>query len=163
MVGELRWPARPLTPVETVLPSVNARAGSWQVLQATVPSTDKRPSKNSFSPRAIFSGLCGFSAGTAARVTSTGTPTCFRDLGLASAPAVGIGRATGACACAADPKFQLSGLPLSRQRAAKTEATTTVIQSPIRFVTLMAHPNKCEHCQLPKRLTDDRRMLPDTG
>jgi hypothetical protein len=76
MVGALRWPARPLMPIDTRLPSVNARAGSWQVLQATVPSADKRPSKNSFSPSSIFSGVCGLSIGIAARVASSGRPTC---------------------------------------------------------------------------------------
>jgi hypothetical protein len=38
---------------------VNARWGSWQVAQATVPSTDSLPSKKSFWPSAIFSGVCG--------------------------------------------------------------------------------------------------------
>src|SRR6266851_4926589 len=95
-VGSFRWPTRPLTPIETGLPSVKARAGSWHVLQAMVPSTDKRPSKNSFWPSAIFSGVCGLSAGTAARVVSSGTPTCLRDLGSASGPAAGTedGRAS---------------------------------------------------------------------
>src|SRR5690242_1414154 len=77
-------------PTETDLPSVNARTGSWQVLQATVPSADKRPSKNSCSPRAIFSGVCGLSAGMAARVASGGTPVCPGDFGRANEPAGGI-------------------------------------------------------------------------
>jgi len=77
--------------METGLPSVKARAGSWHVLHATVPSTDKRPSKKSFSPSAIFSGFWGLSAGAAARVASTGTPICCRDLGRASGPSGGIG------------------------------------------------------------------------
>ena len=75
MVGALRWPIRPLIPTEVGLPSVNARAGSWQVLHATVPSADRRPSKNNFWPRAIFSGVCGLSGGIAARVAAAGTPT----------------------------------------------------------------------------------------
>jgi len=37
-------------------PSANARAGSWQVLHATVPSADRRPSKNNFWPRGDFLG-----------------------------------------------------------------------------------------------------------
>ena len=41
MVGALRWPTRPLMPIEPGLPSVKARAGLWQVAQATVPSADK--------------------------------------------------------------------------------------------------------------------------
>ena len=53
-----------------------ARAGSWQVAHATVPSADKRPSKKSFWPRAIFSGVCGLSGGITVRVSSAGTPTC---------------------------------------------------------------------------------------
>jgi hypothetical protein len=53
--------------METDRPSVKARAGSWHVLQATVPSTDKRPSKKSFSPSATFSGVCGLSAGATCR------------------------------------------------------------------------------------------------
>ena len=36
------------TPTDTGLPSVKARAGSWQVAQATVPSPESRGSKNSF-------------------------------------------------------------------------------------------------------------------
>jgi len=66
--------------------SVNARAGSWQVLHATVPSADKRPSKNNFWPRAIFSGVCGLSNGIAARVASAGAPTCLGDLGWPNGP-----------------------------------------------------------------------------
>src|SRR5882672_7397967 len=91
MVGALRWPIRPLIPTEVGLPSVNARAGSWQVLHATVPTADNRPSKNSFWPRAIFSVVCGLSGGIADRVASMGVPTCLRDLGRASGPAWGMG------------------------------------------------------------------------
>src|ERR1700682_4461145 len=54
MVGAFRWPTWPLMPIETGRPSVKACLGSWQLLQATVPSADKRRSKNSFWPRAIF-------------------------------------------------------------------------------------------------------------
>src|SRR5216684_1423917 len=89
MVGALRCPTRPRIPIEVDLPSVNARAGSWQVLQATVPSADSRPSKNSFWPRAIFSGVCGLSGGID-RAASVGAPTCLGDLGWASGPAWGI-------------------------------------------------------------------------
>src|SRR6516164_7542072 len=78
-------------PIETGQPSVKARAGSWQVAQATVPSADKRPSKNSFWPRAIFSGVCGLSCGITFCVGSNGRPTWLRDLGLAWGPALGIG------------------------------------------------------------------------
>ncbi len=42
---------------------MNARSGLWQEAQATVPSADRRGSKKSFSPSAIFSGVCGLSAG----------------------------------------------------------------------------------------------------
>src|ERR1700739_2439670 len=112
--------------METTLPSEKARAGSWHVLQATVPSTDKRPSKKSFSPRAIFSGVCKLSGGTVACVASTGTPNCFRDLGSASGPAGGIG---GACfavsACAVGSKFQLADLAFSSPETT-TLATTSV-------------------------------------
>src|SRR5207249_11071153 len=90
MVGALRWPIRPLIPTEVGLPSVNARAGLWQVLHATVPSADKRPSKNNFWPRAIFSGVCGLSNGIAARVASAGAPTCLGDLGWPNGPAGGM-------------------------------------------------------------------------
>jgi len=45
---------------------VKARAGSWQVLHATVPSADSRPSKNNRSPSAIFAGFSGLSGGIAA-------------------------------------------------------------------------------------------------
>src|SRR6266481_5427170 len=91
MVGALRWPRRPLIPIEVGFPSVKARAGSWQVLQATLPSADRRPSKNSRWPSAIFSGVCGLSGGIAAGVAPAEAPTCRRDLGRASGPASGIG------------------------------------------------------------------------
>jgi len=87
----LRWPARPWMPIETGRPSVKARAGSWQVAQATVPSADNRPSKKSFSPRAIFPGVCGLSGGMVARVWAAGTPVCCKDLGWAKGPGLGIG------------------------------------------------------------------------
>ena len=48
MVGALRWPTRPWMPTDAGLPSVKARAGSWQVAQATVPLPESRGSKNSF-------------------------------------------------------------------------------------------------------------------
>ena len=47
-------PTRPYTPTDVGRLSVKARSGLWQEAQATVPSTDKRGSKNSFSPREIF-------------------------------------------------------------------------------------------------------------
>src|SRR5713226_5253530 len=91
MVGALRCPTRPWIPIEVDLPSVNARAGSWQVLQATVPSVDNRPSKNSFWPRAIFSVVGGLLENIAGRVASMGAPAWLRDLGWASGPAWGMG------------------------------------------------------------------------
>src|SRR5262245_44035300 len=81
----------PRMPTEVGLPSVNARAGLWQLAQATVPSADKRPSKKSFCPRATFSGVCGLSGGIAACVRSTGRPACRGDLGWANEPTFGIG------------------------------------------------------------------------
>ena len=86
MVGAFLWPMLPPMPTEVGLPSVNVRSGSWQLAQATVPSTDKRPSKKSFLPSAIFSGVCGLSGGIAACVCSTGKPTCRGDLGWADGP-----------------------------------------------------------------------------
>lgn len=55
---------------------------SWIVATGaeTVPSADKRPSKNSCWPRAIFTGGCGLSAGIAACVCAAGSPTWRRDL-----------------------------------------------------------------------------------
>ena len=44
-------------PTHTGLPSVKARAGSWQVTQATVLSAESRGSKNSFRPKATLAGL----------------------------------------------------------------------------------------------------------
>jgi hypothetical protein len=44
-------------PTDTGLPSVKARAGSWQVAQATDPSPESRGSKKSFSPNATLAGL----------------------------------------------------------------------------------------------------------
>src|SRR2546425_13227900 len=107
MVGALRWPIRPLIPTEVGLPSANARAGSWQVLQATVRSADNRPSKNSFWPRAIFSAVCGLSGGIAARVALVGAPTCLRELGSGSGPAWGMGGGFRA----ADPPVSGPGPP----------------------------------------------------
>jgi hypothetical protein len=71
------------------LPSVKARAGSWHDAQATVPSADSRGSKNSFSPRAIFTGLCGLSSGASAKVCRSGRPSCLRDRGCAERPGTG--------------------------------------------------------------------------
>src|SRR6266852_7496745 len=125
MVGALRWPIRPLIPIEVDLPSVNARAGSWQVLQATVPSADKRPSKNSFWPRAIFSGVCRLSGGID-RVASVGAPTCLGDLGRASGPAWGMDGGFGA----ADPRVSvpvptiITTSIMARRALAKSEERT---------------------------------------
>jgi hypothetical protein len=47
MVGALRCPTRPWMPTDSGRPSVKARAGSWHVAQATVPSPESRDSKNS--------------------------------------------------------------------------------------------------------------------
>src|ERR1700730_15453428 len=90
MVGALRWPGRPPMPVETALPSVKARAGSWQVLQAIVPSEDCRASKNKRWRSATFSGVGRLSAGIAARVAASGRPTCRVDLGWASGLAAAL-------------------------------------------------------------------------
>src|ERR1700716_1454685 len=76
--------------MEVGRPSVNARWGSWQVAQATVPSTDSLPSKKSFCPSAIFPGVCGLSGGIAASVLSLGRPTCLLDRGWASGPGLGM-------------------------------------------------------------------------
>src|SRR6266849_7816571 len=93
MVGEFRWPTRPSMPIETGRPSVKARAGSWQVAHATVPSADNRPSKNSFWPSSIFSGVRGLSGGVTAWVSCPGRPTWFLGLGCARIPTLGIGGA----------------------------------------------------------------------
>src|SRR5216684_182905 len=141
MVGALRWPTRPLIPIEAGLPSVKARPGSWQVLQATVPSADRRPSKNSLWPRAIFSGVCGLSGGIA-RVASAGAPTCRRDLGRASGPASGMGGAFPVACCVA-PSGGLSGTELACLRAplqptiSVAVPTTSIIvtHNRVRFTT----------------------------
>jgi hypothetical protein len=117
---------------------VKARAGSWHVLQAVVPSTDKRPSKKSFWPSAIFSGVCGLSTGTAARVASTGTPTCLRDLGSASGPAAGIGDGlAGVCGDASTvaSKFQLAASAISPPRVSAAALARNIVQNRIRFPT----------------------------
>src|SRR5438552_5622922 len=117
MVGALRSPARPSIPIETGFPSVNARAGSWQVAHATVPSADNRPSKKSFSPRAIFSGVCRLSGGTTARVRSGGAPTCRGGLGSASGPGVGIaGWAAAVGGAFAAELVIMSSVTISRTR-----------------------------------------------
>ena len=107
MVGALRWPTRPLIPIEVGFPSVKARAGSWHVLQATLPSADRRPSKNSRWPSAIFPGVCGLSGGIVAWVAATGAPTCRRDLGRARGPASGMGRVSDV-ACRVAPTINVT-------------------------------------------------------
>ena len=67
---------------------------------------------NWISPKVVFSGVCRLSAGTAARVASNGTPTCFSDLGRASGPSAGIGGVGGDCASAVSCQFQLDPLML---------------------------------------------------
>ena len=63
-VGALRVPVSLLMPSETRSGlSVKAFSASWQVAQLTSPVVLKRLSLKSFSPRAIFSGVCGLSAG----------------------------------------------------------------------------------------------------
>src|SRR5713101_3581331 len=129
MVGALRWPTRPLIPIEAGLPSVKARPGSWQVLQATVPSADRRPSKNSLWPRAIFSGVCGLSGGIA-RVASAGAPTCRRDLGRANGPAAGMGGAFPLACCRAPLQPRIS--------AAAPTTSISVTDNRVRFATRIA-------------------------
>src|SRR5258708_27297587 len=139
MVGALRWPTRPLIPIEAGLPSVKARAGSWQVLQATVLSADKRPSKNSFWPRAIFSGVCGLSGGIAARAAPSGRPICRRDLGRASAPAFGMG-ATFSVACRVAPRRSASPVELAHPptvRQASTSVTHHLVCTATRIASLL--------------------------
>ena len=67
-MGALRVPVSGLPPF--LMPSevvrglsVNAFWASWQVAQATWPVELKRLSSKSFFPSAIFSGVCGLSAG----------------------------------------------------------------------------------------------------
>src|SRR5713226_3467659 len=135
MVGALRWPTRPLIPIEAGLPSVKARAGSWQVLQATVPSADRRPSKNSFWPRAIFSGVCGLSGGIAARTAPSGKPICRGDLGWASAPAFGIGGAFSVV-CRIAP--YRSALSVELVQPAVRQASISAAQHCVCFATRIA-------------------------
>src|ERR1700686_2091443 len=78
-------------PTATGLPSVNPSRGSWQLAHATVPFADRRPSKNSFSPSAIFSGVCGLFFGITGRVRAIGKPTWWSDFGRASESSGGIG------------------------------------------------------------------------
>src|SRR5713226_2069584 len=142
MVGALRWPTRPLIPIEAGLPSVKAFAGSWHVLHATVPSADRRPSKNSLWPRAIFSGACGLSVGIAPRVAPSGTPTCRRDFGRANGPASGMGGAFGVTCCVASSSAAcgagLAGLLARSQPRISVAAPTTSISGThncVRFAT----------------------------
>jgi hypothetical protein len=62
-------------PTDAGLPSVKARAGSWHVAQATVPSPESRLSKNSFSPKAIAAGVGGLVGGMTDAVRAEGKPT----------------------------------------------------------------------------------------
>jgi hypothetical protein len=61
-------------PTDAGLPSVNARAGSWHVAQATVPSPESRLSKNSFSPSATVAGVSGLAGGITDAVSAEGKP-----------------------------------------------------------------------------------------
>jgi len=62
------------------------------VLHATVPSADRRPSKKSFSPRVVLSGVWGLSGGIAWRVSSAGKPIWSADLGSGQRTCFGMGR-----------------------------------------------------------------------
>src|SRR5713101_2192110 len=142
MVGALRWPTRPLIPIEAGLPSVKAFAGSWHVLHATVPSADRRPSKNSLWPRAIFSGVAVLSKDKAARVAPSGTPTCRRDLGRANGPASGMGGAFRVACCVAGSgaasAIELDRLPAPLQPRISVAGPTTIISvthNRVRFAT----------------------------
>ena len=119
---------RPLVAAMEAAGTVKARAGSWQVLHATVPSADKRPSKNNFSPRAIFSWVCGLSGGIAWRVISAGTPTWSSGLGRANGPASGIGGALGltcrAASCGAVSVSERARATSNPKRSAAPGAAT---------------------------------------
>jgi len=80
MVGALRCPMRPAMPVETGF--AVGEGAQWIVAVAAgiVPSADRRPSKNKRWPSAIFSAVCGLSAGIAALIAAGGRPTCRIDL-----------------------------------------------------------------------------------
>ena len=90
MVGALRWPTCLAMPIEVALPSANPLAGSWQVAQATVPSAESRPSKNSFWPSATLSGVVGLSGGVTAAVSSCGRPAWSARFGWPNVPAFGM-------------------------------------------------------------------------
>ena len=132
MVGALRWPTRPLTPTEVAFLSVKASCGSWQVLHETVPSTERRRSKKSFCPREIFSGVCGLSAGIAARVISTGTPTCASDFGCAKGSASGFGARFGPILLAdhSQPKISVA-IPAAITPSTKRRFTKKPVYAPL--------------------------------
>src|SRR5438132_4667236 len=120
-------------PIEAGRPSVNARAGSWQVAHATLLSADNLPSKNNFWPRAIFSGVCGLSAGVTDRVSSIGSPTCCRELRLARGPALGSGGAFPA-GCPVGPAKALS--------SPRNPTPSRLITSAVLMTATMTKPPK---------------------
>jgi hypothetical protein len=62
-------------PMEVGLPSVKARAGLWQVAQATVPLAESRASKNSFCPNAALAGMRELGGEMTHFVKTVGKPT----------------------------------------------------------------------------------------
>ena len=57
------------------LPSVKARAGLWQVAQATVPLAESRASRNSFCPNAALAGVRELDGEMTHFVKTVGKPT----------------------------------------------------------------------------------------
>src|SRR5882762_4701763 len=117
--------------MEVGRPSVNARWGSWQVAQATVPSTDSLPSKKSFCPSAIFPGVCGLSGGMTASVLSLGRPTCLVDRGWASGPGFGMGGGRALGAAGVSPG---TAIKATITIEARTEEHTSELQSHLNIV-----------------------------
>src|SRR3989454_11882884 len=114
-------------PTDVGLPSVKARAGSWHVAQATVPSPESRLSKNSFSPSATMAGGSGLTGGVTDAVSAAGKSTCSCDRGCAKGPAFGSGGArSGASAGGgAQPPASLTprGGTTPQKRPEKTPGT----------------------------------------
>jgi hypothetical protein len=62
-VGAFRSAKLPQIPCANGFLSVNANSGLWQLAHETLPSFERRVSKNKARPRAILSSVVGLSAG----------------------------------------------------------------------------------------------------
>src|SRR5258706_14265779 len=78
-------------PMDVVLPSVKARAGLWQVAQATVPLAERRASKKSFCPNAALAGMREFGGEMTHLGKTPGKAARIYERGSTHGPTTGLG------------------------------------------------------------------------